>query len=278
MHFLVNHDSNFRCNLFHFFDSLLFRYGCVGECDKATTDLESLKIREDLIASDGGICDLSNAFRIIDCVGMFRECYERLSDRIDLFNDSNYYGKISHLSSIVDCFRLKDARDASVRRSTLCDNINRPTARDGKSLTYFMYSTNLMTPKQSMSYSACLYTKSTDPGKVTPGRKIGQIFSKHGLHQPGSETKRYTGTNGNSSSKRSRVADDSKVSPTDTSSFKRGQRGSIIPSKRPDLDAKKSLRSNPEEELMLRASKNRKNKKKQTRDSAIRSFASRKSI
>jgi len=232
--------------------SLLFRYGRVDVCDKMTTDLESIKIRQDLISSDGGICDLSNAFRIADCVGMFNECYKRLLERVDhageldKTNGGGNFGSVSYLSSIVDCFRLKQARDASERRSSFCDGIRRPTARD-------------------------------DPGKVNHVRRIGQIFTKHGLNQTPQNSKRTSITKNESSSKKARLSNDLQI-PSSKGNFKRGPRGGIIPSIRPDIEAMQSLRSKPESELMLRASKNRKNKKKQTRDTALRNYASRNSF
>ncbi len=236
-----------------FLKSLLFRYGCVGDCDRTTTDLESLKIRQELVSSDGGICDLSNAFRIADCVGMFNECYKRLLERVDQANkldktrDGGNYKSISYLSSIIDCFRLKQARDASERRSSFCDGIRRPTARD-------------------------------DPGKVNPGRRIGQVFTKHGLNRTPPNSKPEATATNKSSNKRVRLSNDSESPSSAKGNFKRGPRGGIIPSYRPDIDAKLSLRSKPNSELMQRASKNRKNKKKQARDDALRKYASRHSF
>ena len=119
--------------------------------------------------------------------------------------------KLSFLSSIIDCFRLRDARETSDRRSKMCDtNIigNTPIARN-------------------------------DPGKVNGGRRIGKVFSK----SDGPENW-----------------------------MKRGPRGSIIPKKRPDLEAKNSSRC---VEALQRATKNRKNNKKQKRDAVLTKSASR---
>jgi len=195
--------------------SLLFRYGCIGSrYDKTTTtDLEWFQKSEDLIHSDGGMCELTPVFRLSDCVDMFRECHARLFDRIDVADDHDE--KISYLSCMIDCYRLNEARETSVRRSKLCDDINRPTPRD-------------------------------HPGKVSSGRRIGKVFTKgSGAVQ---------------------------------SSLKRGPRGGIVPKKRPDLQAKHSLRNNRDAEIIQRGVKNRKNNKKQKRDEALRSFASRNSI
>mmetsp|Transcript_9766 Transcript_9766/g.17575 ORF Transcript_9766/g.17575 Transcript_9766/m.17575 type:complete len:1197 (-) Transcript_9766:45-3635(-) len=195
--------------------SLLFRYGSIGKChDEATsTDLERLQKREDPITCDGGMCDFVPMFRLSDCVDMFRECHARLFDRVDIVEDLSGDGeKISYLSSFIDCFRLREARDLSVRRSKLCDDICRPIERD-------------------------------HPGKVTPGRRIGKVFSA-----PKNDAQ------------------------------KRGPRGGLLPKKRPDLQAKNSLRSNREAELIQRGMKNRKNNKKQKRDAPGRSFAPRHSI
>lgn len=158
------------------------------------------------------MCELTPVFRLNDCVNMFGECHARLLDRILIVNDYNGDAdKISYLSSIIDCYRLRQERDSSERRAKLCDNIVRgPTAHN-------------------------------DPGKVNAGRKIGKVFSKGGgIHK---------------------------------NDLKRGPRGNILPKKRPDLQAKRSLRDNREHELILRGTKNRKNNKKQKRDSAVQSFA-----
>ena len=163
------------------------------------------------------MCDFVPMFRLSDCVDMFRECHARLFDRIQIVDDFNGDGeKISYLSSFIDCFRLREARELSVRRSKLCDDICRPIERD-------------------------------HPGKVTPGRRIGKVFS---------------------------------APKNDVQKLKRGPRGSLLPKKRPDLEAQYqySLRSNGDAEIIQRGMKNRKNNKKQKRDAPGRSFASRHSI
>ena len=178
--------------------------------DKATTDLEQLKIREECVSTGGGMCELSPVFRLSDCVDLFQECHGRLSDRFLIVDDGLHNSTISYLSSIIDCFRLIKARDTSKQRARLCDNLRRPIAHN-------------------------------DPGKVNPGRKIGTVFTKSGA-----------------------VHDDT--------SSKRGPRGNLVPKQRPDLDAKKSLRGDAA--VIQRATKNRKNNKKQKRDTALKEFAS----
>ena len=159
------------------------------------------------------MCELSNIFRIADCVDMFRECHARLLDRIlivDGFGGDR--DEVSYLSCIIDCYRLRAARESSDRRSKLTDSICRPVARN-------------------------------HPGKVTAGRRIGKVFSK-GEGQPP----------------------------------KRGPRGGLVPKKRPDVAAAKALRGNRDREIIQRGSKNRKSKKKQVRDVALKSFACRHSF
>lgn len=158
------------------------------------------------------MCELTPVFRLSDCVDMFRECHVRLGERF-LIVDEGDSDKISYLSSIIDCFRLREARETSDRRSKLCDSICCPIARN-------------------------------DTGKVNPGKRTGHVFSKSGGAQ----------------------------------SLKRGPKGSIVPRKRPDLQARNSLRGNRDAETIQRAMKNRKNKKKQGRDTELKSFASRHSI
>jgi len=197
--------------------SLLVRYGCIGENDDVTTtDLEQLRSREDSVSSDGGMCELTPVFRLGDCVDMFRECHTRLFDRIRDVDDLDS-SNVSYLSSFIDCFRLREARETSHQRSMMSKSLCRPTARD-------------------------------DTGKVTPGRRVGKVFSKSGAVRDRSEPP------------------------------KRGPRGGLVPKRRPDLQAKHSLRKDRDAEIIQRAMKNRKNKKKQTRDVALREFASRHSF
>ena len=220
--------------------SILFRYSCVGSSkDKATTDLETIRNDNGMVSSDEGICDLTPVFRMPDIVEMFRECHERLSDRIILaegFDGGECSDSLSYLSSIIDCFRLKEARESSDRRSRLCEDICRPIARD-------------------------------HPGKVSHSRRVGKVFSKH---DSGGNYKRPVESYGSSqNSKRRRSHTDDAQRPN------RGPRGGLLPSHRPDLHAMRSLRADPEKELLLRGTKNRKNKKKQSRDDALRAFSRR---
>ena len=146
---------------------------------------------------------------------MFRECYERLSDRFLIANedcDSNGSddGKISYLSSIIDCFRLREARESSDRRSKLCDSICRPIARD-------------------------------DPGKVNAGRRIGKVFSKNGTSQfskrgegrffSDSDSKPWKESHVKFTKKRTRAQDGSRFSLMTVQNVKRGKNGGIIPAK-----------------------------------------------
>jgi len=212
--------------------SLLFRYGCIGaHNDNSTTNLEQLRIREDTLSSDGGMCELTPVFRLSECVGMFRECHVRLLERFLKVDEGSTRNKTSHsyLSSIIDCIRLREARKTSDRRSKLCDSICRPIARN-------------------------------HPGKVNSNRRIGHVFSKNGgaTQAQGGGIKR--GPRGG------------------TSGFERGARGGIVPKRRPDLQAKHSLRGDRDAETIQRGMKNRKNKRKQQRDKALKSFASKHSI
>jgi hypothetical protein len=130
--------------------SFLFRFGCVGSRgDKLTTDLIHLGNLGQNLTCDGGMCELTPVFRLPDCVDMFRECHERLTDRCLLVDDCSGAHEFSYLSSIIDCHSLREARDASKRRARLCDNIvTRPTPRD-------------------------------HPGKVSAGRRISHVFTRN---------------------------------------------------------------------------------------------------
>lgn len=169
---------------------------------------------------------------------MFRECHERLFDRMLLAEgfDDKVCNNLSYLSSMIDCFRLKEARESSDRRSKISDEITRPIGRD-------------------------------HPGKVSASRKIGKVFSKSEYGSGALKRQIPTSFLDNGSNKRRQSYNDSQP--------KRGPRGGLIPLHRPDVAAMKSIRSNPEKELFLRGTKNRKNKKKQNRDDALRIFSRR---
>jgi hypothetical protein len=163
-----------------------------------------------VLRCDGGVVDLTPVHRLSDCVDMFRECHDRIR-KADIGENAV---KTYYLSTIIDCFRLREARETSDRRSKMGDdNFRPPIARMG-------------------------------PGKVNGGRSAGAVIS-------GSDVQK---------------------------GLKRGPRGGIVPKIRPDLAAKKSLKSDCYGEITQRAMKNRKNKKKQTRDAPFKKLASRHSI
>ena len=172
--------------------------------DKATsTDLASFQKREELIISDGGTCDLTPVFRLSNCVDMFQECHTRLFDRILIATDGGGPGGegISYLSSILDCFRLRDERETSLRKAKLHKSICQRIPRD-------------------------------HPGKVSPGRRIGTVFTKSG---GGGQRDTY----------------------------RRGPLGTVGPRKRPDFHAKRSLLNDRHTEIVQHGTKNGKNNKKQ---------------
>jgi hypothetical protein len=189
--------------------SLLFRFGCAGSRyplgssgGKLTTDLVHLGNSCQTLTCDGGMCELSTVFRLPDCVDMFRECHERLTDRCLLIDNCSVGAhQCSYLSSIIDCYSLREARETSKRRARLSDNIiTRPTPRD-------------------------------HPGKVSAGRRISHVFTRTGSSVASKpDNKKRKNTNESPGYKRSKP---------DTT--KRGPRGGIIPKNRPDLDARKSI-------------------------------------
>ena len=75
------------------------------------------------------MCELTPIFRLSDCVDMFRECYDRLADRV-IAADGFEGGEddISYLSSVIDCYRLGEARETSDRRSRLHESICRQSS------------------------------------------------------------------------------------------------------------------------------------------------------
>ncbi len=163
-----------------------------------------------MLHCDGGVVDLTPVFRLSDCVDMFRECHDRIL-KADIGEENI---KTSFLSSIIDCFRLREARETSDRRSKMVDNTVRPPIAR------------------------------SDPGKVIGGRSVGAVSYKSDAQK----------------------------------GYKRGPRGGIVPKIRPDLAAKDYLKGSCYGEIIQRAMKNRKNKKKQTRDAPFKKLASRRSI
>ena len=125
--------------------SLLARYG-LKESNRVrdTIDLEQLRNRDDVLRCDGGVVELTPVFRLSDCVDMFRECHDQIL-KADIGEGTV---KASFLSSTIDCFRLREARQTSVRRSKMDnDTVRPPLAR-------------------------------SDPGKVNGGRSVGVVSYK----------------------------------------------------------------------------------------------------
>ena len=163
-----------------------------------------------MLRCDGGVVELTPVFRLSDCVDMFRECHDRIL-KADI---GNVTVTASFLSSIIDCFRLREARETSDRRSKMGDETVRPPIAR------------------------------SDPGKVNGGRSVGAALY-NGDAQKG---------------------------------LNRGPRGGIVPKIRPDLAAKDSIKGDCYGEIIQRAMKNRKNKKKQTRDATLKKLVSRHSV
>ena len=126
--------------------SLLYRYGCNKNDSKSTTDLLSLQGRGSSISCDEAICDLVPVFKLESCVALFNECYLRLAERLMRSGRQ----RLSFLSSFVDCHRLREAREYSMRRSKAA-----PT-QTSKSISRH------------------------DSGKVSAGRKVTTVFTKSG--------------------------------------------------------------------------------------------------
>jgi hypothetical protein len=144
------------------------------------------------------------------------------------------------LSSFIDCFSLKEARESSKRRAKLCDSITRPIPRN-------------------------------HPGKVSAGRRISHVFTRNNDHTIASNAN----SSGNNN-KRKSINHEQTFKRSKQDNSKRGPRGGIIPKTRPDVAAGNSLGA--EAALIQRGMKQRKNKKKQARDRELTRFASRHSF
>ena len=206
--------------------SLLIRYG--GDSsggrglhrnpkeNSTTTDLEKLKSREEVLRCDGGTVELTPVFRLSDCVDMFHECYNRLllSDTTDdALMSARKTATVppSYLSRIIDCHRLREARETSERRSRMSENSNSCSRR------------------QYLSSPVI-------PSTIPPPENVNN------------DSRRKLG------------------------GMKRGPRGGIIPKYRPDLMA--AATNQQDLNLLQRATKNRKNNKKQKRDAVVNEYAS----
>jgi len=206
--------------------SLLIRYG--GDSsggrglhrnpkeNSTTTDLEKLKSREEVLRCDGGTVELTPVFRLSDCVDMFHECYNRLllSDTTDdalLSARKTATVPPSYLSRIIDCHRLREARETSERRSRMSENSNSCSRRKYLSSPVI-------------------------PSTIPPPENVNN------------DSRRKLG------------------------GMKRGPRGGIIPKYRPDLMA--AATNQQDLNLLQRATKNRKNNKKQKRDAVVNEYAS----
>ncbi len=229
--------------------SLLHRFGCVytgSRGEKLTTDLVHLSNAGQMLTSDGGTCELTTVFRLPDCVEMFRECHERLFDRFVLVDDmTGGHHQCSYLSSFIDCFSLREAREASKRRAKLCDSITRPIPRN-------------------------------HPGKVSAGRRISHVFTRNNDHNASNVTTSNSSSSSSSNNKRKSINHEQTYKRSKPDNSKRGPRGGIIPKTRPDVAARDSLGA--EAALVQRGMKQRKNKKKQARDRELTRFASRHSF
>jgi hypothetical protein len=215
--------------------SLLIRYGGGNSGgghhrnnrgSNATTDLEKLKTQDEVLRCDGGTVELTPVFRLTDCVDMFHECYDRLllSNTTSIDEAHMSARKIatvptSYLSRIIDCHRLKEARETSERRSRMSENSNNSRSQ------YSSSSSSTVIP----SPHANLNDDNDNRRKVLGGQ------------------------------------------------VKRGPRGGIIPKYRPDLMASTATAATTNQQdlnLLQRATKNRKNNKKQKRDAVVKEYAS----
>jgi hypothetical protein len=220
--------------------SLLIRYGGGNSGgghhrnnrgNTTTTDLEKLKTRDEVLRCDGGTVELTPVFRLTDCVDMFHECYDRLLLSNTTSTDEAHMSArrtatapatsvpSSYLSRIIDCHRLKEARETSERRSRMSEN--------------------------SSNSSRGQYSSSSSTVIPSP----------------------HTNLNDDNDNRRKVLG----------GQLKRGPRGGIIPKYRPDLMASTATAAATNQQdlnLLQRATKNRKNNKKQKRDAVVKEYAS----
>jgi hypothetical protein len=188
------------------------------------------------VHGNGGMAELQAVFKLVHCERVFRMCLDRLMDRC-----KSSGGEQSFLGTIIDINMLIQERRACISKSALMNQFKRA---DQPVNTWFARD---------------------HPGKVTPGRKIGHVFSK----STAESSKRQKNEEGTSAPVTETTEADKLM---EGYGYKRGPRGALIPRQRPDLEAKRA--ATPESYLLGRASKNRKSKKKQTRDQALHEFAS----
>ena len=215
-----------------------------------------------LFSAKGGEADLSGTYKIDQCVSVFGECFRRLLD-VFLRDDNNVRdGGIaagllerSYLAYLINADRLKMKRRACLAKAGTSKGDEKNQNGAGQSSRLAVSSSQGRPVNASAARSE---------GKKCPTR--ASVSPRR--------------------SKRPRVAappsppisDDKEADKLMAGyGLQRGPRGALVPRTRPDVEAKakEKKRLGPDGELMGRASKNRKNKKKQNRDSAQKDFARR---
>ena len=219
----------------------MYRYGEIKgfrpRChDKTVTTLDQ---DVTLTSFDDGHADLSPVFHIAHCAEVFKLSFWRLMRRLQ--DQDSKRRAASFLGSLINCTKLGVERRKSLAKANLVGDMKK---------------------KKRTSP----FVGRNHPGKVSNNRRIGHVFSNSGRSFSLSAVTVRDQAPGST--------DDEADKLMAGYGYARGPRGSLIPKNRPDTNAKhEAARSGLD--LLVRGTKNRKNKKKQKRDSGIREFAAR---
>ena len=238
--------------------SFLYRYGNVKGFDRSVDRDKVTKIsQQTVLFSDGGEADLAPVYKVDKIVQLFGVCFLRLLKRVvesNLLEPSESEecldDRVSLLNSIINGSDIQYERKKCYSKCLELDRLTKQAS------------------KISLNH----------PGKVTTGKRVGYVFSKD---ESKKSPKRLKGNNEKQSPK-PHTPSKKKSNNVERKIFafdhgpQRSNRGALIPKKRFDVEARnEEKKRNPSIGLLRRGSKNRKNKRKQSRDKALKEFADR---
>ncbi len=244
------------------------------------------------ILSEGGEADLSPV-HVDPIIKLFQLCYQRLMDRLSSYNTKRTSQSL--LASLIDTVQIRRERFSIMEKSksyrigktTIPHNHPgkvTPNARVGH--TFFKSSppkeietsqsdnANKTSSSSAKKPESPINNETQDKATKKSAKKEKQAEKK--AKKAAKKAKQKAKKAAKEATKRTREANNgsqedesvhvARKSPK--TKGKRNPRGALIPKYRPDVE----MRATGEEALLQRGGKNRKNKKKQKRDSAITEF------
>lgn len=225
----------------------------------ADTPLETTLSLHRKVECDGGCADFQAIFKLEHCSNLFDQSYSRLLEELEAPN----YSTDSFLATIVHPGPLQRERDR---------NRNRAKAA-GRYIQLKDSCTNIWT--EAKQHKQQFQLNLNDPG----GLQQKWHEQRRGQSQSGLQSQQYKNDQAQIRNGSPRPAGRKRgFSNGDANAdqlmagygMKRGPRGGLIPRTRPDVEARR-LSTLPE--TVGRATKNRKNKKKQKRDEGLKEIA-----